>query len=138
MPFDSILFSQGFPVFRYYLLNGYCPNRTEIVVLTLQSVLIKGTDRLLMILPNLSVMWDLWDILLSSLFFLNEIGNRSFVYFSRNKHNRANRFVLKPCGKEKLEMLFYRFALTIFFLSCPSPRCLTVRHLIEGLAVSYQ
>lgn len=65
--------------------------------------------------------------------------NRSFVYFSRNKHKQADRFVLKPHGKEKLEMLFYRFAATIlFFLSCPSPRCLTARHLIEGLAVSYQ
>lgn len=80
------------------------------------------------------------DISLSFLFFLNGSRNGSFVYFGRNKHKQADRFVLKPRGKEKLEMLFYRFAVTIlfFFLPCPSPRCLTVRHLIEGLAVSYQ
>lgn len=79
------------------------------------------------------------DISLSFLFFLNESGNQALFISAGTNINKRDRFVLKPHGKENLEMLFYRFAVTIlFFLSCPSPRCLTVRHLIEGLAVSYQ
>ncbi len=66
--YDSILFSQCFPcciwlTIIYKDVTAQIALRLllkKIMVSTMQSVLIRGTDRLLMILPNLRVIWDFW------------------------------------------------------------------------------
>lgn len=111
----------------------------EIAAKRFESVSIKQTDRLLVIWQRTWMWYGIPGYFAVFSVFPQWQQNRSFVYIGRNKHKQADRFVLKPHGTERQEMPFYRFAaVVLFFPRCPSPRCFTVRHLIEGLAVSYQ
>ncbi len=62
-----------------------------------------------------------------------------FVISAGTNTNKQADLRPSPQDRKSFEMLFDRFASTVLFcLSSLSPRCLTVRHLIVGLALSYQ
>ena len=86
----------------------------------MQSVLIKGDGYFTRDLTEPECDVGFLGILLSCLFFLNAKAEAGLsVYFSRNKHKQAHRFVPKPHGEEELQMLFYRFTATILFFASP-------------------
>lgn len=146
---DSVIYFWIFIGSIYWLTTGAVSAQ---IALTWQSVLKKNsTSGFDLWSFQTSLCWGILGYFFCCLFCFSSMPTEAVLLFisAGTNTNKRVEFVLKPSGKRKVQIPFYRLTLTFFFLvfflflfsfplPCPSPWCLTVRHLIEGLAASYQ